>query len=97
MSNTPTDSNAPAQAPEPAPENSFAATFAPVETALQETETEPKSAPPAPVAPNASAMNTAIDAWFAAQINNSPASRDTVIYNHIRAAVDDLKTRLAAL
>ena len=35
-----------------------------------------------------------VDAWFAAKIHNSPASRDTAVYNYLRSAVIDLKARL---
>ena len=40
-----------------------------------------------------SAAAALIERWFSEAIHNSPASRDTTIFNHLRAAVDDLKTR----
>lgn len=40
-------------------------------------------------------INAEIDAWFATHFHNSVVSRDTETYNHVRAAVDDLKVRLA--
>jgi len=36
-----------------------------------------------------------IESWFATHIHNSPASRDTAAFNHIRGAVDALKRHLA--
>lgn len=35
-----------------------------------------------------------IDAWFVDLIHNSPVSRDTEVFNHVRRAVDELKRRL---
>jgi len=68
------------------------------------TRTPATSAPveeAAPIAPtvSAAALNVvaAAEAWFVARINNSPVSRDTAIYNYVRSAVDDLKTRLASI
>lgn len=40
-------------------------------------------------------LDAVIERWFREKIQNSIASQQTVIYNHVRAAVDDLKTRLA--
>ena len=36
-----------------------------------------------------------IERWFVERMHNSPVSRDTEIYNHVRAAVDDLTIRIA--
>ncbi|TDV04685.1 hypothetical protein [Paraburkholderia caballeronis] len=36
-----------------------------------------------------------IDAWFARTFNDSPVSRDTAIYNYVRAAVNALKQEIA--
>ena len=44
-----------------------------------------------------SPLDAAIEAWFVEQIHNSPVSRATDAFNHVRSAVDDLKTRLARL
>jgi hypothetical protein len=38
-----------------------------------------------------------IENWFVETIHNSPVSRATEIFNHVRASVDALKQRLAAL
>jgi hypothetical protein len=38
-----------------------------------------------------------IDRWFVDTMHNSPVSRATDILNHVRASVDALKQRLAAL
>ena len=38
-----------------------------------------------------------IDRWFVETMHNSPVSRATDILNHVRASVDALKQRLAAL
>ncbi|HUO54278.1 MAG TPA: hypothetical protein VMU18_06040 [Rhodoblastus sp.] len=38
-----------------------------------------------------------IEAWFVEAIHHSPVSRATEIFNHVRAAVDALKSRLATL
>ncbi|WP_298353967.1 hypothetical protein [Rhodoblastus sp.] len=38
-----------------------------------------------------------IESWFVETIHHSPVSRATEIFNHVRAAVDALKARLAAL
>lgn len=38
-----------------------------------------------------------IESWFVETIHQSPVSRATEIFNHVRAAVDVLKARLAAL
>jgi hypothetical protein len=42
-------------------------------------------------------LESEIEAWFIERIHNSPVSRVTEIYNHVRDAVDALKSRLAAL
>lgn len=41
-------------------------------------------------------IDAIVDAWFASNFHNSPASADTVVYNLIHAAKEDLKTRLKA-
>ena len=38
-----------------------------------------------------------IDLWFVETMHNSPVSRATDIFNHVRASVAALKQRLAAL
>jgi hypothetical protein len=43
------------------------------------------------------AIGALVEAWFVEQVHNSPVSRDTVIFNHLRVAVDILKARIAAL
>jgi hypothetical protein len=42
-------------------------------------------------------IEAAIESWFVETIHNSPVSRATEIFNHVRVAVDVLKKRLAAL
>jgi hypothetical protein len=37
-----------------------------------------------------------VEAWFVESLHNSPVSRATDIFNHVRVAVDALKLRLAA-
>ena len=37
-----------------------------------------------------------LEAWFAEHFHGHPAMRDTEAYNHVRRAVDDLKSRLEA-
>lgn len=39
----------------------------------------------------------AVESWFVEQIHNSPVSRDTATFNHVRQAVDELKKRLGAI
>ena len=41
------------------------------------------------------ALESRIEAWFTAHIHNSPAARDTAVFNHVRAAVDELKLQLS--
>jgi hypothetical protein len=43
------------------------------------------------------ALAAEIDAWFASHFHNSVVSRDTEVFNHVRAAVDELKVRLTQL
>lgn len=64
---------------------------------LEENETRAAAPEPtdAPVAPSPAAV--AVESWFVEYIHNSPASRDTAIFNHVRQAVDVLKQRLSAL
>ena len=38
-----------------------------------------------------------IENWFVESMHNSPVSRATEIFNHVRASVDALKQRLAAI
>ncbi len=38
-----------------------------------------------------------IENWFVETMHHSPVSRATEIFNHVRASVDALKQRLAAL
>jgi hypothetical protein len=40
-------------------------------------------------------LHAEIEAWFASHFHNSIVARDTETFNHVRAAVDDLKVRLA--
>jgi hypothetical protein len=42
------------------------------------------------------AIAALVEAWFVESLHNSPVSRATDIFNHIRVAVDALKPRLAA-
>jgi hypothetical protein len=43
-------------------------------------------------------LATKIEAWFVEEIHNSPVSRaGAEIFNHLRQAVNSLKTRLGAL
>lgn len=84
------ETTAPAAAPETA-----ADAFAPVEAAIKAAETQIDSA--ASASPSPAAVESLVETWFTEQVQNSAASRDTVIYNHLRSAVDILKTRLAAL
>lgn len=42
-----------------------------------------------------SKLDEALEAWFREKIQNSVVSQSTAVYNHVRAAVDDLKARLA--
>jgi hypothetical protein len=38
-----------------------------------------------------------IEQWFRESFHGSPHMRDTAAFNHLRAKVDELKTRLSAL
>ena len=42
-------------------------------------------------------LEAQIENWFVETMHNSPVSRATEIFNHVRASVDALKQRLAAL
>jgi hypothetical protein len=42
------------------------------------------------------ALVDTLEEWFAAHFHGHPAMRDTEAYNHVRRAVDDLKSRLEA-
>lgn len=57
-------------------------------------EEETLAAQPMPVKP--SRTDEIIDQWFSDTIPNSPVSRDTEGFNHVRSALADLKKRLAA-
>lgn len=59
----------------------------------------PANVEPAPAEPVAapSALDIEIEAWWVDSICNSVASRDTPTVNHLRAKLDELKTRLKAL
>lgn len=35
-----------------------------------------------------------VEQWFVDRVHNSPASRDPVLYAHLRSAADELKQRL---
>jgi hypothetical protein len=39
-------------------------------------------------------LATLVEDWFAENFHGSPHMRDTGAFNHVRAAVDDLKRRL---
>lgn len=40
---------------------------------------------------------TEIEQWFADTMHGSVVSRDVVIYNHVHAAYEDLKNRIATM
>lgn len=42
-------------------------------------------------------IDAGIESWFVQTMHNSPVARATDNFNHVRAAVDALKVRLAAL
>lgn len=48
-----------------------------------------------PAADNPSARHRIVDEWFLDWIYGSAVARDTAIFNHIFAAKEDLKRRLA--
>jgi hypothetical protein len=50
-----------------------------------------------PPEPLSQIVEQEIERWFVESIHNSPVSRATEIYNHLREAVDQLKPRLTAL
>ena len=54
-----------------------------------------QTAAPAAVEQPVDAIGPKIDAWFARSFNDSPVSRDTAIFNYVRAAVSALKQDLA--
>lgn len=67
----------PTLAPAPTPDKTVApAVTPPVDS------TEPAAEP--------DALDVAVDAWLKDQINNSPVSRDTEAYNHLRASLPAL-------
>jgi hypothetical protein len=91
----PYDFNAPAPAPEASP-------AIPTTPALVEHVEAIAAGESAAVAGAAESVpsraEAEIEAWFVEHVMNSPVSRaGAEIYNHVRAAVDALKTRLAAL
>jgi len=43
------------------------------------------------------AIETEIESWFVEAMHDSPVSRATEIFNHVRLAADALKSRLAAI
>lgn len=51
-------------------------------------------ADPKPSAPARPTRDEIIEKWFVERIHDSPVSRHTEVYNHVRAAVDDLKKML---
>lgn len=56
--------------------------------------------PASPVAapePKPTTMLAEIEAWFADHFHNSVVSRNTDVFNHVRAAKDDLVKRIKAL
>lgn len=53
-----------------------------------------KTTAAAPVKDAAAARDALIEQWFVESIHDSPVSRHTEVYNHVRKAVDDLKQRL---
>lgn len=61
-------------------------------------DSRPESDPVDEVAPvsEASSTDVIVEAWFATHFHNSIISRDTETFNHVRAAIDDLKLRLNA-
>ncbi len=42
------------------------------------------------------ALHDLIETWFQRHFHNSVISRDTQTFNHVRGAVDDLKSSLSA-
>ena len=70
-----------------------------VEDTLDSAANAEAEAAPSPFAAEAEAAPSPfaaeIERWFVERMHNSPVSRDTEIYNHVRAAVDDLKIRIA--
>lgn len=42
----------------------------------------------------AKALEAEVEAWFSEHIHNSPVSHVTPAFNHVREAVNHLKTRL---
>jgi hypothetical protein len=67
-----------------------------------ETIAQPGAQPPSEAAPQdvlaaaaqPPAHHAVIDAWFSDLLGNIPELRATEPYNKVRAAIDDLKTRL---
>lgn len=54
-----------------------------------------QTASPAAVEQPIDTIGPKIDAWFVRSFSDSPVSRDTAIYNYVRAAVNALKQDLA--
>lgn len=48
-----------------------------------------------PTAAEPSRADRVVEDWFLENIHNSPVSRNTEAFNHLRAALDDLKRRLS--
>ena len=68
----------------------------PEKAAGQDTPVEVAKALDAPPAqPANSALNDTIEQWFRQHFCDSVVSRNTEVFNHIRAAVDTLKKELA--
>ena len=59
--------------------------------------TEESEAPALAPPSRAPRLDALIDAWFVERFHGAPAMRDTDAYNHVRAAVDALKTELDGL
>lgn len=48
----------------------------------------------AELAAKAARVHQIVEAWFLEKVPNSPVSQNTQAFNHVRAAVNDLKARL---
>jgi len=46
---------------------------------------------------DAKKVEQALDKWWRERVQNSPASRDTVVHNHLLEAFGDLKNDLKAI
>jgi len=47
--------------------------------------------------PDSKKVEQALDKWWRERVHNSPASRDTVVYNHLTEAFGDLKKDVKAI